>query len=159
MDDAGTVNSQITDAITQINASSIGNSSSQSMAMLDAVMVETLGMTMHNAVTAQHNSQMIGAASTTSTCARMLSVFGTGDVLKGPPGPTGPTGPKGSSGPKGTMGTKGPSGSTGAKGSIGMTGPKGQKGDDKTVVVTKDKTSPTVSGDPKGVISGDPPQS
>lgn len=44
-----------------------------SVAMLDPVMAETIGMTMHNAVSAQHNSQMLSSAAVTSTCARMLA--------------------------------------------------------------------------------------
>ncbi len=155
MENANTVNSQITDSITQVNSNAIGNAASQSMAMLDAVMAETLGMSMHNAVNAQHNSQMIGAASTTSTCAKMLNTFSiiSKDDIPGPPGPPGPAGP---AGPMGTLGPKGPSGSTGAKGSIGMTGPEGPPGPVKKVIVIP-ADEKHESGDPPKTKKGDPP--
>ncbi|ACL06351.1 hypothetical protein Dalk_4673 [Desulfatibacillum aliphaticivorans] len=69
------VNSQITDAVTQLNAMMVGESPPQSMAMINAVMADTMGMALHNAVSTQHHAQMIGGASTTSTCARMLGVL------------------------------------------------------------------------------------
>ncbi len=72
MSDAGTVNDQITDAVTQGIAAVLGHAPAESSAMLDAVMAETLGMSMHNAVTAQHNMQMVSAASVTATCARII---------------------------------------------------------------------------------------
>lgn len=74
MDDDSTVNSQITDSINQVNTSTLGHSPAQSMGIIDAVMAETLGMAMHNAVSAQQNSQMVGAAAVTSACAKMLAV-------------------------------------------------------------------------------------
>lgn len=63
-----------------------GTASSQSMAMLNNVMAETIGMSMHNAVTAQHNAQMLNSATTTSTCAKILSVMG-GKTPPPPPPP------------------------------------------------------------------------
>ena len=42
--------------------------------MLDAVMVETLGMAMHNAVSRQQGAGMISSAAVTAACARMLSM-------------------------------------------------------------------------------------
>lgn len=53
-----------------------GSSNSQSMALLNSVMVETIGMSMYNAVSTQHNAQMLNTAATTSTCAKILSVIG-----------------------------------------------------------------------------------
>jgi len=53
-----------------------GSSNSQSMALLNSVMVETIGMSMYNAVSTQHNAQMLNSAATTSTCAKILSVIG-----------------------------------------------------------------------------------
>jgi hypothetical protein len=158
------VNSQITDSITQVNTSAIGQCSAQSMAMLNTVMAETLGMSMHNAVNAQHNSQMTGAASTTSTCARMLNIFGaTFPPGPGPPGPSGPAGPAGPQGPKGPIGPRGPAGPVGAKGSIGMIGPQGPPGAAKTdspesgnQVSTADEPASAI-GDPLPASkSGDP---
>ena len=66
-----------------------GAADSQSLALLNNVMAETIGMSMHNAVTAQHNAQMLGSATTTSTCARILSVMG----VKAPPPPGPAPGP------------------------------------------------------------------
>jgi len=68
----GTVNSQITDAVTQTVATVLGNSSAETKSMLDALMAETVGMAMYNAVTNQHNAQMVSNASMTAACARML---------------------------------------------------------------------------------------
>ena len=61
-----------------------GNSGSQSLAILNNVMSETIGMSMHNAVTAQQNAQMLNSATTTSTCARILAIIGAQPVPKQP---------------------------------------------------------------------------
>lgn len=53
-----------------------GSSNSQSTAMLNSVMADTIGMTMYNAVSTQHNAQILNSAATTSTCAKILSVIG-----------------------------------------------------------------------------------
>lgn len=53
-----------------------GAANSQAMAILNNVMAETIGMSMHNAVSTQHNAQMLNSAATTSTCARILTVIG-----------------------------------------------------------------------------------
>ncbi len=53
-----------------------GSSQSNSTAILHAVMADTIGMSMHNAVNAQHNSQLLSAASTTAACARILGATG-----------------------------------------------------------------------------------
>lgn len=74
MAEDGTVNSQITDSVTQIVALLTGLSPSQSMGMLDAVLLDTLGMAMHNAVSRQQNSHMASQAAVTAACARMLQV-------------------------------------------------------------------------------------
>ncbi|SHK25984.1 Killing trait domain-containing protein [Desulfatibacillum alkenivorans DSM 16219] len=76
------VNSQITDAVTQLNAMMVGESPPQSMAMINAVMADTMGMALHNAVSTQHHAQMIGGASTTSTCARMLGILAPPDKTR-----------------------------------------------------------------------------
>lgn len=147
------VNSQITDSVTQANTNAIGQGPAQSMSMIDAVMAETLGMSMHNAVNAQHNSQMIGTASTTSTCARMLAMFGgVPQGSGGPPGPPGPPGPKGAPGPTGLRGAPGP---VGAKGSIGMVGPTGPPGQVKKIIQPPDENAAASSGDPSS-SGGDP---
>lgn len=67
------VNPQVTDAITQINSLSIGEGPSLSMALVSEVMAETMGMVMHNAVTAQGGMQVIAKSATTVVCALIIS--------------------------------------------------------------------------------------
>ena len=70
--DPGTVNDQITDSVTQVDTIVLGNAPAQTTGMLDAVMAESIGMAMYNAVTTQHNSQMVASAAVAAACARML---------------------------------------------------------------------------------------
>ncbi|MEL7533585.1 MAG: RebB family R body protein [Bacteroidota bacterium] len=113
--------SQTLQSVESLQAFLQGANQSHAQTVLNNVMSETLGMSMHNAVTAQHNAQMLNSAATTSTCARILSVSG-GSLIPGPPGPQGPAGPPG---PQGPTGIKGPSGSTGPSGPLGPIGPSG----------------------------------
>jgi hypothetical protein len=53
----------------------IGFSPSESLAMINAVMAETIGMTMYNAVNAQRGGQVLTSAAVTTACARMLSRY------------------------------------------------------------------------------------
>jgi hypothetical protein len=69
-----TVNDQITDSITQLNALLTGGSAAQSMGMLDITGTETLGMSMFNAITAQQNAQTSASAAATASCAKMLNI-------------------------------------------------------------------------------------
>jgi hypothetical protein len=74
-----------------------GSANSQSFAMINSVMAGTIGMSMHNAVATQHNAQILNSASTTSTCARILSVSSarredTPPQNKVPPADTSPPG-------------------------------------------------------------------
>lgn len=71
------VNSQVTDSVTTTIANVLGNAPAQGFGLLDTVMAETVGMMMHNAVTAQQNAQMVGNAAVTATCAKMLQVQAT----------------------------------------------------------------------------------
>ena len=68
------VNSQITDSVTQASTLLTGYAAPQGMALLDVVSAETIGMAMHNAISAQQNAQLTSNASITSTCAKMLAV-------------------------------------------------------------------------------------
>ncbi len=68
----GTVNDQITDSFTQTMTHVVGNSPSETKSMLDTLMAETIGMAMYNAVTNQHNAQVVSNASVIAACARML---------------------------------------------------------------------------------------
>lgn len=76
------VNSQINDSVSTTIAEVLGNAPAQAFGMLDTVMAETVGMLMHNAVTAQQNAQMTGNAAVTATCAKMLSVQPTSPAAK-----------------------------------------------------------------------------
>jgi hypothetical protein len=73
MNDPGTVNSQIIDSTTGVVTLLTGQAPSQAFGLLDAVMVETLGMAMHNAVSRQQGASVIGSAAVTAACAKMLS--------------------------------------------------------------------------------------
>ena len=68
----GTINDQITDSLSQTMTHIVGNSSAETKSMLDTLMAETVGMAMYNAVTNQHNAQMVSNASVIAACARML---------------------------------------------------------------------------------------
>ncbi|MCF6459134.1 RebB family R body protein [Pseudoalteromonas sp. MMG024] len=70
-----TVNDQVTDAITQLNALLSGGAAAQSMGMLDVTGTETIGMSMFNAVTAQQNAQTSASAAATASCAKMLNLM------------------------------------------------------------------------------------
>lgn len=116
--------------MTQLQELLSGNDFSQTMSIVNTVMAETVGMSMHNAVTAQHNAQLIGSAATSSTCARILASYAPAKPGKpGPPGPPGPTGPKGAAGLPGPPGSTGAQGVIGPQGIPGSTGPQGDKGD------------------------------
>lgn len=77
------VNDQVTDSVSQVNALLAGSSAGQSLGMLDVAGAETMGMSMFNAITAQQNSQTSSTASATATCARILQT-----QLPAPPKPT-----------------------------------------------------------------------
>lgn len=88
MSEDGTVNSRVVDSVSSVVTLLTGQSPSQAFGMLDAVMVETLGMAMHNAVMRQQGASMVGAAATTAACAKMLqSPF---PILPPPPEPPPP---------------------------------------------------------------------
>jgi hypothetical protein len=66
------VNDQVSDAVAEANTTVLGNAPAGSQGLLDTVMAETIGMLLHNAVTAQHNAQMVSSAAVTAACARIL---------------------------------------------------------------------------------------
>lgn len=53
-----------------------GPGTSKPISMLSTVMTETLGMSMHNAVSTQHNAQQVNNAAITTACARILATNG-----------------------------------------------------------------------------------
>ena len=69
-----TVNDVITDSVTQNNTLLTGIAAPQGMALVDIASAETMGMAMHNAISAQQNAQLTTNASVTATCARMLAI-------------------------------------------------------------------------------------
>jgi hypothetical protein len=88
MVDESTVNSQVTDSVSQVVSLLTGQSPAQSFGMLDAVLLETLGMAMHNAVIRQQNASMTSNAAVTAACAKMLQAR-----IPLPPPPAPPTPP------------------------------------------------------------------
>ncbi|WP_211904951.1 RebB family R body protein, partial [Xanthomonas maliensis] len=90
MIDDSTVNSQIVDAVSSVVTLTTGQAPAHALGMLDAVMLETLGMAMHNAVNRQQGAGMINAAAITAACAKMISAPfpATPPPPPAPPGPT-----------------------------------------------------------------------
>ncbi|MEA1672211.1 RebB family R body protein [Nitrospirillum sp. BR 11163] len=85
MSEQGTVNSQVVDSVADVVTLLTGQAPSQAFGMLDAVMVETMGMAMHNAINRQQGAGMIGSAAVAAACARLLSM-----PIAVPPGPPPP---------------------------------------------------------------------
>lgn len=89
----GTVNSQIVDSVANVVTLTGGTAPAQAFAMLDTVMIETLGMAMYNAVSRQQGASMIGSAAVTAACAKMLGTpFGSPPPAPPPPEPPAPHG-------------------------------------------------------------------
>ncbi|MBU1253825.1 MAG: RebB family R body protein [Alphaproteobacteria bacterium] len=66
------VNDQIVESVANVVTLNVGQAPSQSSAMLDVAMAETIGMTMYNAVSRQQSSSTVGSAAVTTACAKML---------------------------------------------------------------------------------------
>lgn len=62
---ADTVNSQITDSVTQSNVKVLADAPAMAMGALYQTMAHSLGLLMENAVTAQQNMNVIAQAATT----------------------------------------------------------------------------------------------
>lgn len=88
--DDSTVNSQIVDAVSNVVTLTTGQSPSQAFGMLDAVLLETLGMAMHNAVNRQQSAGMINSAALTAACAKILAVPFPAPPPPPPPAPAPP---------------------------------------------------------------------
>lgn len=73
-----TLNGQIVDSVASMNFINNGSSPASSQAMLNAVMAESLGMAMHNAVMRQQANSMVSSAATTAACAKMLQARSNG---------------------------------------------------------------------------------
>jgi len=66
MVDSTSVNSQITDAVTQTNVKVVAEAPAQSMAMVYQTMAHSISLAMENAMQAQGGLQQIGNAVTSS---------------------------------------------------------------------------------------------
>jgi len=66
MSDNTSVNSQITDAVTQTNVKVVAEAPAQSMAMVYQTMAHSISLAMENAMQAQGGLQQIGNAVTSS---------------------------------------------------------------------------------------------
>ena len=70
------VDSQITDAVTQSNLETIGSSPGQSLAYLQQILASTAGMAMQNAVSNQQNLNNVSAAVSTKCVNYLLGKAG-----------------------------------------------------------------------------------
>lgn len=69
----GTINAQVTDAVTQTAVLTTGQAAAVSMGLTYLVMAQTIGMVMTNAVTAQRGMQRIAEASVVVTTTAIIS--------------------------------------------------------------------------------------
>ncbi|MGK7954948.1 MAG: RebB family R body protein [Crocosphaera sp.] len=69
-----TVNSQITDAVTQTNVTVLGEAPAQSMAMVYQSMAHATSLLMQNSVMAQGGMQQINSAVVASACQRIMTL-------------------------------------------------------------------------------------
>ena len=69
-----TVNSQITDAVTQTNVTVVGKAPAQSMAMVYQSMAHAASLLMQNSVATQNGMQQINSAIVASACQRIMSL-------------------------------------------------------------------------------------
>jgi len=70
------INSQILSGVIDADLLALGLAPSQSHAMLDAVMSQTLGLAMHNAVVRQQADRVVSQALISVACARMVERVG-----------------------------------------------------------------------------------
>ncbi len=70
---AGTVNSQITDAITQSGTINLALAPSFAMAMTYTTMADSIGIEMENATTTQNGMQITANAAVAQTCALIIA--------------------------------------------------------------------------------------
>jgi hypothetical protein len=80
-----------TDTPTPGGGTPVGQPTAQTFGLLEAVMSETLGMAMHNAVRAQGNMQTVNAAAVVASCARMLNASPPAPPAAPTPAANGPT--------------------------------------------------------------------
>lgn len=68
-----TVNSQVTDSVTQVNGMNVGIAPSVAMGMTYVAMADSIAKVMGNATTAQQNMQITSNAATTTAVAMILA--------------------------------------------------------------------------------------
>lgn len=86
-----TLNSQITDAAATVDLLTTGFGPSQSMAILDVTLAQTLGLAMQNAVLRQQADRVVSQALISAACARILHHAIPPFELLVPPPPSAPT--------------------------------------------------------------------
>ncbi len=84
------INSQILSGVIDADVLALGLAASQSQAMLDAVMGQTLGLAMHNAVVRQQADRVVSQALISVACARMVERVGFAIGTATPPPPVAP---------------------------------------------------------------------
>ena len=75
---AGTVNSQITDAVQQSNLAVIGEAPSEALGVAFQLLGQSVGLTMQNAVSAQQNTQTIGTTAVGKGVEMIMAAEGKG---------------------------------------------------------------------------------
>lgn len=68
----GTINAQVQDAVATSNALVAGAAAQTAMALTYTTGADTIGMVMHNAVTAQHGMQTVARAAVATVCAQIV---------------------------------------------------------------------------------------
>lgn len=76
--DDGTVDSQITDAVTQTNVTVVGEAPAQAMALVYQSMADSISLSMQNAQQAQGGMQQIGNAVTSQAVQMIMATDGQG---------------------------------------------------------------------------------
>lgn len=84
------LNGQAAAAVANVDFLVAAMSPAQSLAMLDAVMVQTLGLAMQNAVLRQQADRVVSAAVISAACGRMLEIAGLPPIIIPPPAPPPP---------------------------------------------------------------------
>lgn len=75
---ADTVNSQVTDSVTQTNVKVVAEAPAQAMGLVYQTMAHSISLSMQNAMQAQSSQQNINIAVTSSACRQILDASGGG---------------------------------------------------------------------------------
>jgi len=74
------VNSQVTDAVTQANVSAEGNAPATAMGNMMIAVAQAMANAAHNATSAQQHNNITAQAATTASVKRILSLSGDADA-------------------------------------------------------------------------------